>query len=107
MAQLRQKEAMLGQIFANYSAVRLLSRTVTPDYDGAVTLFVAEQSLPDYIAPRASWEKHVRQLQVHSLADSSHENILSPQTMTTLGPLLDELLRRRRGRQPKYRSWNH
>ncbi|MBJ7312290.1 amino acid adenylation domain-containing protein, partial [Rugamonas sp. CCM 8940] len=98
LAQLRkEKEALLGQIFANYKdAVRLLSRTVTPDYDGAVTLFVAEQSLPDYIAPRASWEKHVPQLrlQVHSLAECSHENILSPQTMTTLGPLLDELLRR-------------
>ena len=64
-------------------------------------LFVAEQSLPDYIAPRASWEKHVRQLQVHSLADNSHENILSPQTMTTLGLLLDDCCERR-GRQPKY-----
>ncbi|PHV06089.1 non-ribosomal peptide synthetase [Janthinobacterium sp. BJB412] len=94
-AQLRrEKEALLVQIFANYKdAVRLLSRTVTPDYDGAVTLFVAERSLPDYIAPRASWEKHVQRLQVHSLADCSHENILSPRSMTTLGPLLDAALR--------------
>ncbi len=95
-ALLRQeKQAMLDQIFANYKdAVRLLSQTRTPDYDGEVTLFVAEQSLPAYIQPKQSWQGHVRHLQVHSLAHCSHENILSPASLETLGPLLDELLAR-------------
>ncbi len=93
-ALLRQeKEAMLSQIFANYKdAVRLLSGTQTPDYDGAVTLFVAEQSLPAYIQPESSWQPYVQHLQLHRLPDCSHENILSPASLETLGPLLDQLL---------------
>jgi amino acid adenylation domain-containing protein len=93
-ALLRQeKDAMLSQIFANYrDAVRLLSRSRTPAYDGQVSLFVAEQSLPAYIQPVASWQPYVSQLEVHSLPYCSHENILSPQSLQTLGPLLDGLL---------------
>ncbi|HWV16359.1 MAG TPA: amino acid adenylation domain-containing protein [Cellvibrio sp.] len=91
----REKEAMLSQIFANYKdAVRLLSQTKTPDYDGEVTLFIAEQSLPEYIQPVASWRQHVQHLDVHSLAHCSHENILSPESLETLGPLLNSLLER-------------
>lgn len=89
----REKQAMLSQIFANYKdAVRLLSRASTPDYDGDVTLFVAERSLPEYIRPREAWMGHVKALNLHFLADCSHEDILSPRNMETLGPLLDRLL---------------
>lgn len=91
----KEKEAMLSQIFANYKdAVRLLSQTKTANYDGDITLFIAEQSLPDYIQPVKSWQKHVKNIDVHSLTHCSHENIMSPESLETLGPLLDKLLER-------------
>lgn len=91
----QEKEAMLSQIFANYKdAVRLLAQTKTPAYDGDITLFIAEQSLPDYIQPVKSWQKYVQSLDVHSLTHCSHENIMSPESLQTLGPLLDKLLQR-------------
>lgn len=91
----QEKEAMLSQIFANYKdAVRLLSQTKTANYDGEITLFIAEQSLPDYIQPVKSWQKHVNKIDFHSLTHCSHENIMSPESLETLGPLLHELLER-------------
>lgn len=84
-----EREALLAQIFANYGdAVRLLSQTTTPDYDGDLTVFVAEQSLPGYIETEASWRRHVTSLRVHRLPEASHENIMSPRSLETLGPLL-------------------
>ena len=89
----REKQAMLAQIFANYrDAVRLLSRTRTPRYDGRVTLFVAERSLPAYIDPERDWAGLAGQLDVHRLPDCSHEDLLSPLRLQTLGPLIDRLL---------------
>ncbi|WP_051294123.1 non-ribosomal peptide synthetase [Pseudoduganella violaceinigra] len=89
----QEKEAMLAQVFANYAdAVRLLAQTRTPDYDGPVTLFIAGQSLPAYIRPLEAWRKHVADLEVHHLAHCSHETILSPQSLETLGPLLDRAI---------------
>jgi thioesterase domain-containing protein len=88
-----EREALLAQIFANYGdAVRLLAQTRTPDYDGDLTLFVAEQSLPAYIEPERDWRRHVTSLRVHRLAQASHENIMSPQSLETLGPLLHAAL---------------
>ncbi|WP_426164364.1 amino acid adenylation domain-containing protein [Pseudoduganella sp. R-34] len=89
----QEKAAMLEQVFANYrDAVRLLAQTRTPDYDGPVTLFIAGQSLPEYIRPVEAWHRHVADLEVHHLAHCSHENILSPQSLETLGPLLDRAI---------------
>ncbi|KRB98194.1 non-ribosomal peptide synthetase [Duganella sp. Root198D2] len=89
----QEKAAMLEQVFANYrDAVRLLAQARTPAYDGPVTLFIAGQSLPGYIRPVEAWRKHVADLEVHHLAHCSHENILSPQSLETLGPLLDRAI---------------
>ncbi|MEN0035915.1 MAG: amino acid adenylation domain-containing protein [Cellvibrio sp.] len=91
----QEKEAMLNQIFANYKdAVRLLAKTNTPAYSGSVTLFVADQSLPDYIDADSAWLPYAQQLQIHHLTECSHENIMSPQSLETLGPLLEELIER-------------
>ncbi|MGM9515096.1 amino acid adenylation domain-containing protein [Roseateles sp. DB2] len=89
----REKQALLTQIFANYQdAVRLLSRARTPRYDGRVTLFVAERSLPGYIDPERAWAGLAGQMDLHRLPDCSHEDILSPQRLQTLGPFIDRLL---------------
>lgn len=92
-ALIEEKQMMLKQIFANYQdAVRLLSKTTTANYDAEVHLFVAQASLPDYIDPENSWKKHVKKLRVHSLPQCSHENILTPSSLVSLGPLLERLL---------------
>ena len=92
----QEKEAMLRQIFANYKdAVKLLSRARTPAYDGPVNLFVAEDSIPAYIEPRASWQAYAPDLRIHGMRGCSHENLMSPRSLETLGPLLDTLLARR------------
>lgn len=89
----REKAAMLAQIFANYQdAVRLLARTRTPTYDGRVHVFVAERSLPAYIQPHEAWHGRVGELVLHRLPLCSHEDILAPHTLQTLGPWIDRLL---------------
>ncbi|WP_345780068.1 thioesterase domain-containing protein [Microbulbifer litoralis] len=91
----REKAAMLEQIFANYQdAVRLLSAASTPRYDGPVTLFVAGQSLPEYIQPEQDWARYACDVEIFHLPDCAHEDIMSPDSLETLGPLLDELLER-------------
>lgn len=88
-----EKEAMLAQIFANYrDAVRLLSASRTAAYGGRVTLFVAEQALPDYVQPEQCWAPYAGNTDVHRLAWASHENILAPESLQTLGPLLERLI---------------
>ncbi|NYZ13642.1 amino acid adenylation domain-containing protein [Azospirillum sp. RWY-5-1] len=89
----REKVAMFGHIFGNYKdAVRLLSRTRTPSYDGALTLFVAEKSLPPEIDPEASWRGKVGRLSVHRLSHCAHEDIIAPASLRIVGPLLDRVI---------------
>ncbi|MEO9456302.1 alpha/beta fold hydrolase [Chromobacterium phragmitis] len=90
---LREKTEMFGHIVANYQdAVRLLSQARTPRYDGAATLFVARRTLPEGMDVRETWRPHLADLNVHEL-DCSHEDIVSRQSLETLGPLLDGILK--------------
>lgn len=89
----REKTEMFGHIVANYQdAVRLLSQARTPRYDGEATLFVARRTLPDGMDVRETWRPHLAGLTVHEL-DCAHEDIVSPQSLETLGPLLDGILK--------------
>jgi amino acid adenylation domain-containing protein len=88
-----EKDSLQEYIFANYrDAVRLLSQHKTTAYAGKIHVFVAEQSLPTYIQPQKNWQPLVAELEIISLADASHENLLSPEQLTTLGPLLNDYL---------------
>ena len=88
----REKRAMFGHVFGNYKdAVRLLSKARTPAYDGELTLFVAEKSLPPEIDPEDSWSGLVGRLTVHRLSHCSHEDIISPASLRIVGPLLDRV----------------
>ncbi|CAI0888527.1 non-ribosomal peptide synthetase [Serratia ficaria] len=85
-----EKRAMFDQIQANYDdSVGLLSAAKTPRYDGKITLFAASQTLD--ADPQAVWAPYVSQLETHVL-DCSHITMMSPETMTVLGPLLRRIL---------------
>ncbi|RBO83864.1 non-ribosomal peptide synthetase [Marinomonas aquiplantarum] len=89
----QEQDKMLEQIFANYKdAVRLLKKASTPLYDEKMHVFIAQQSLPDYISPTEQWPPYANRAHFHSLDHCSHENILSPDNLKTLGPLLDRLI---------------
>ncbi|RYY79235.1 MAG: amino acid adenylation domain-containing protein [Moraxellaceae bacterium] len=95
-----EKDALQQQIFGNYrDAVRLLTDARTESYAGKVTVFVAEQSLPDYIHPREHWLPHVGELELHHIHDFSHEDLLSPESLQTLGPKLNQLISHARSMQ--------
>ncbi|CAO3379136.1 amino acid adenylation domain-containing protein [Azospirillum argentinense] len=89
----REKVEMFGHIFGNYKdAVRVLSKARTPAYDGELTLFVAEKSIPPEIDPEGSWTGRVGRLSVHRLSHCSHEDIIAPASLRIVGPLLDRVI---------------
>jgi len=88
-----EKDSLQEYIFANYrDAVRLLSQHKTTAYAGKIHVFVADQSLPAYIQPQENWQPFVDDLEIVRLVEASHENLLSPEQLTTLGPLLNDYL---------------
>ena len=88
-----EKDSLQEYIFANYrDAVRLLSQHTTTAYAGKIHVFVAEQSLPAYIQPQQNWQPLVNELEIIHLPEASHETLLSPEQLTTLGPLLNDYL---------------
>ncbi len=88
----QEKDAMFAAIVANYAdAVRLLSRARTPCFDGDATLFVATKTMPAGWDPLGSWAPYVPSIKALAF-DTAHEDILSPPSLETLGPLLRGLL---------------
>ena len=79
---------MFGHIVANYQdAVRLLSQGKTPAFNGKAELFVATRTLPAGMDIQKTWAPYIHELQAHHF-DCSHEDILSPESLETLGPIL-------------------
>lgn len=91
--QLRaEKMTMFNDIVANYKdSIRLLSTTKSHRFQGDVELFVATQTLPAGMDIKSSWRPWLRQLNLH-FHDCEHADILSPESLITLGPLLNRLL---------------
>lgn len=89
---LAEKAEMFSTIVANYAdAVERLSTARTPRFEGQATLFVAKNTLPEGMDVKDSWAPYLQQVQIHELA-CEHMDILSPETLVTLGPLLAELM---------------
>lgn len=87
-----EKTAMFTDIVANYAdAVKLLANGKTPYFDGEAVLFVATRTLPPDWDVKGSWAGRLRGLHIHEL-DCAHEDILAPETLVGLGPLLARLL---------------
>ncbi|WP_428243521.1 amino acid adenylation domain-containing protein [Gynuella sp.] len=88
----QEKASMFAEIVANYAdSVRLLSKAQTPLFHGTATLFVATQTLPADMDIQACWKPYLDNLETHEL-DCSHEDILSPDSLPDLGPLLNSML---------------
>ncbi|QDQ27202.1 amino acid adenylation domain-containing protein [Chitinimonas arctica] len=89
---LREKTEMFGHIVANYQdAVRLLSQAGTPRFAGEAVLFVAKRTLPAGMDVQQTWAPFVDRLVTHEL-DCAHEDIVSPESLEVLGPLLRKVL---------------
>ncbi|RNM26896.1 amino acid adenylation domain-containing protein [Dickeya undicola] len=93
--QLRaERAAMFGNIVANYQdAVRLLSSARSGRYDGDATLFVATRTLPTDMDVNATWAPYIGTLTQYPQS-CEHADILSPESLENLGPLLNKLLHR-------------
>lgn len=87
-----EKAAMFADIVANYAdAVKLLAQGRTPLFEGEANLFVATKTLPEDWDVRGSWAGRLENLVIHDV-DCAHEDILAPETLSGLGPLLARLL---------------
>ncbi|MHA7270283.1 amino acid adenylation domain-containing protein [Arthrobacter sp. HLT1-20] len=87
-----EQAAMTAEIIANYKdSVRLLSAASTDHFPGRAELFVAMATVPEGFDPERAWSQRVDSLRVHPV-DCAHEDILSPATLSVLGPQLAALL---------------
>ena len=87
------QQAMLADVDANYGyAVGLMATAKTRYYAGRLHLFVADQTFPDFDIEEV-WSKYAADLtQLH--IDTRHQDILEPETLKRVGPLLDQVIRR-------------
>ncbi len=93
---LAEKQAMFSTIVANYQdAVRLLAGAASVHYPGTATLFVATRTVPEGMSPLQAWAPWTREVTLYPL-DCEHGDILAPQTLVTLGPLLNQVLEKAR-----------
>ena len=91
---LAEKAAMFNTIVANYKdAVARLSMAKTARFDGKATLFMAQKTVPEGMDVPGTWAPFVGELEIWPL-NCEHADILSADSLTALGPLLDRLLRR-------------
>lgn len=76
----------------NYTdAVRLLTTAHTLPYDGKVTLFVAQKTLPEGLTPKTAWAPWVQHVDLYP-QDCTHVDIISPKSFTAIGPVLRQIL---------------
>ncbi len=87
-----EQAAMARDIVENYrDSVRLLSRAATANFPGRARLFTATKTIPDGHEPARAWAGLIGTLDIEPI-DCSHEDILAPETLPVLGPLLAGLL---------------
>lgn len=86
------QDAMFADIVQNYAdSVALLSKAKTERYRGKVVLFVADKTVPEGMDIQATWAPYVDELEEHHF-EFAHEDILSPEALTALGPAFNQLV---------------
>ncbi|MEU1280943.1 amino acid adenylation domain-containing protein [Streptomyces sp. NPDC005805] len=77
----------------NVHCVRLLSRSTTRHYRGDVLFFTAAKSTPAEDAPLAVWPAYVDGAVTEHVLDCSHDELMAPEHLDRIGPVLDAALR--------------
>ncbi|WP_111636587.1 non-ribosomal peptide synthetase [Marinomonas shanghaiensis] len=86
------QDAMFADIVQNYAdSVALLSKAKTERYRGKAVLFVADKTVPEGMDIQATWAPYVDELEEHHF-EFAHEDILSPEALTALGPVFNQLV---------------
>ncbi len=90
--QHQERDAMFADIVANYGdSIAHLKVARSGYFEGLATLFVATQTLPEGMDIKATWAPFVEQLNQHHF-EYPHEDILSPQALIEVGPIINRLL---------------
>ncbi|MBM6549483.1 amino acid adenylation domain-containing protein [Marinomonas ostreistagni] len=88
----QEKGEMFADIVANYAdSIRLLSQAQSKRFEGKAILFVADRTVPVQMNIDVTWQAYVAQLELHHF-DFSHEDILSPDALEQIGPVLNQHL---------------
>ncbi|ADZ90629.1 non-ribosomal peptide synthetase [Marinomonas mediterranea] len=91
-AETQEKDVMFDDIVANYAdSIRHLSQATTPRFNGKAVLFVADRTVPEGMDIDATWAPFVDTLEKHHF-DYPHEDIMSPDALAELGPLMNQIV---------------
>ncbi|MGW4852576.1 thioesterase domain-containing protein, partial [Streptomyces sp. NPDC004288] len=77
----------------NVHCVRLLSRSRTRRFDGEVLFFTASRTTAPEDAPATVWPAYVSGGLVEHVLDLGHDELMAPQALAEIGPVLDAALR--------------
>ncbi|MFF8831196.1 amino acid adenylation domain-containing protein [Streptomyces sp. NPDC015131] len=77
----------------NVHCVRLLSRSTTRHYRGDVLFFTASRTTAAEDAPGLVWPAHVDGTLTEHVLDRSHDELMAPDALAEIGPVLDAALR--------------
>ncbi|WP_286329997.1 non-ribosomal peptide synthetase [Streptomyces sp. MBT42] len=87
-------DALLHAIVeTNVHCVRLLSRSRTRHFRGDVLFFTASRTTPDGETPQLVWPAHVDGVLTEHVLDRGHDELMAPEALEEIGPLLDRALR--------------
>ncbi|WP_428985994.1 amino acid adenylation domain-containing protein [Streptomyces pyxinicus] len=87
------EELLHAVVDTNVHCVRLLSRSRTRHFRGAVQFFTAARSTPAEDAPGLVWPAHVGGPLTEHVLDCGHDELMSARVLDEIGPLLDAALR--------------
>ncbi len=87
------EELLRAIVDTNVHCVRLLSRSTTRHFDGDVLFFTASRTTAPEDAPGTVWPAYVSGEFTEHVLDRGHDELMAPEALAEIGPLLDGALR--------------
>ncbi|MFC7931591.1 amino acid adenylation domain-containing protein [Streptomyces cinereoruber] len=87
------EELLRAIVDTNVHCVRLLSRSTTRHFDGDVLFFTASRTTAPEDAPGTVWPAYVSGRFTEHVLDRGHDELMAPEALAEIGPLLDGALR--------------
>ncbi|MEU2659847.1 amino acid adenylation domain-containing protein [Streptomyces sp. NPDC007325] len=87
------EELLRAIVDTNVHCVRLLSRSTTRHFDGDVLFFTASRTTAPEDLPGAVWPAYVSGALTEHVLDRGHDELMAPEALAEIGPLLDGALR--------------